>query len=426
MAKKEKVPLGAFTKEEDIKLIREFDKYLEQINKNRTSNKVSRLNFFSNAIKRELAGKVLTNDYITLKEPQYINTTDLLTNKKAEATTEKPSSDLLNQMVLFKVPNNLDKWNNNYNTFCSEDERHSHEGIKPIVALLGSDKNNKIKILYHVFKLDIFYNDTTNKKLQEYFHLEVSIIEPEELEIFLNQYPEEIAESLLEEFKAFEEEVANDIDSGLTNKEISNKYFEPSVLRMLNYNQNVENAVDLVNNVANTLFSSINKILPITKEVHEKGVENLTTEELEEYEEKLDKSNAVQNLFNLKSFLNIRNLKTLHKVNKELKENPDNPVTKMLDNVTTTLEEAIDNPEANPEEVVKDVAKYMAEESLKIKEGVDTEFITSTLENSNANEEFVEMFSGMAEAESVEDVFTSFSNTYGVDINEVIDVEKKE
>lgn len=426
MAKKEKVPLGAFTKEEDIQLIKEFDKYLEQINKHRTSKKVSRLNFFSNAIKRELAGKVLTNDYITLKEPHYINTTELLTNKKANATTEKPSSDLLNQMVLFKVPNNLDRWNNNYNTFCSESERHSHEGIKPIVALLGSDKDNELKILYHVFKLDIFYNDTDNKKLQEYFNIEVSIIKPEELELFLNQYPEDIAEDLLEEFKAFEEDVANDIISGLSNKEISNKYFDPSVLRMLNYNQNVENAVDLVNNMANTFLGSINKILPISKEVYEKGVENLSTEELEEYEEKIDKSNAIQNLFNLKSFLNIRNLKTLHKVNKQLKENPDNPVSKMFNNVTSTLEEAIDNPEVNPEEAVVDVVKHMAEETLKIKEGVDTEFITSTLEDSNANEEFVEIFSGMAEAESVEDIFTSFSDKYGVDFNEVIDVEKKE
>ena len=405
--------LGSFTKEEDVELLLQFDKYLELINKDRSTNKVSRLQFFSHAIKQELEGRVLTNDYITLEEPVYINTTELLKRRTVYATSEKPSYDLLNQMVLFKIPNNLDSWNSNYRTFCSN-EKNLHEGIKPQIALIGSDNDNTIKYFYHVFKLSVFYNTYENGRTEKINSIEVSIVTPEELELFLNQYEEEIAESLLKEFKEFEKSVEEDLASDLTNLEIAEKYKDPSFYRMLIYNQSILNSTEIVSSVGNSILNIVEELKPIAEDISKEESIDLDSSDLVEEIE-----TTVVN--GVKSNLNSRNLKQL----KEIKENPEHPINTIFTEINSKVEGSVENPEANVEDVFKDVLNYEFSEIQSIKENVDFDFILDTINKSDLNENMKEVFNTIANAESVEEIEEDFSDKiekklskdYGVEVN---------
>ena len=124
-----KVNLGTFTKTEDIELIENLDKYIKLFNENKEpSEKLNRLKFFRNAIKKELEGKVLDNDFIDLPKPYYFNMNELKEEGIVKATAIKPIKELEETYILFNVPNNLDSFNAEANSYCYEDNFHLHRG----------------------------------------------------------------------------------------------------------------------------------------------------------------------------------------------------------------------------------------------------------------------------------------------------------
>lgn len=59
----------------------------------------------------------LTNDYINIDEIYYFNFKKLLKDGKVKATKNKLSQDLKETYIVKKIPNNLDKFDKNNNTF---------------------------------------------------------------------------------------------------------------------------------------------------------------------------------------------------------------------------------------------------------------------------------------------------------------------
>ena len=389
------------------------DKYIELINshKEEGEKKLTKTQFFNELLENFFYNRLLEKGFIELEDPQYINTTELIKNRSVHATTEKPSSDVRNQMLILKIPTNLDSWSNKYNTFCSK-EPNSHEGIKPYVALVKTDEGtDSIKIIYHVFKIFYYYHDGVKGA-----SLEVSILSPEEVEIFLNQYEEEIAENLLREFKQFEEDVAADIDSGLTSFEIIKKYDDPTFLRMLIHNQNINNAVSLVSSLSSIIFDNLvesseefnNISKDFYKELEEKGSDNFTSEDFEKYEQRVaENTSNTFNSFNIDEVdLNVRDSKTLNKFNEVLEENPDNPLTNLVDNLLNEVTEMADSEEPIPNETINsNVLDTVVDTAMSVKnEGlINPELMIKLLEGSDMNEDVLEYFKIMSSAESKED-----------------------
>ena len=313
-------------------------------------------------------------------------------------------------MIIFKVPTNLDSWSNQYNTFCSE-RSNRHEGIKPIVALFSNeDETETIKILYHVFKITYPYEEIKETSL------EISILSPEEVEIFLNQYPEEIAEDLLIEFKQLEKGVSEDLTSGLTPFEIFKKYDDPSFTRMLHYNQNINDAVNLVSSIANNFFDmmkeasieSNNISEDFNKDLEEKGRDNFTLEDVEKYEDRIikNKTAILDGIKNLDSNLKGRDSKTFEKLNRVLEENPDNPLFNMLDKTIEQLTEFNNLEEPVPtEEVYKTISDNLVDMAFNVKEDshLQPDFILGLFDGTDINKDVLKLFSIMANAESKEE-----------------------
>lgn len=123
------VSLGTFKNEEGIELIKQFDNYIKLCNRNKNSNKFSsRLGFIRNAIKKELKGKILDNEFIVLPKPYYFNINELKEEGIVKATSVKPIKELEKSFILFNVPNNLDLWNEEFNSYCFEDNFNLHRG----------------------------------------------------------------------------------------------------------------------------------------------------------------------------------------------------------------------------------------------------------------------------------------------------------
>lgn len=383
---------------------------MDKVHKYMKISNISKTKFFDELLEEFFNNKLLEKGFLELETPYYVNTSELIKKRKVNATTEKPASDLKNQMIIFKVPNNLDSWSSKYETFCSENPSR-HEGIKPIFALFPhEDGTENIKILYHVFKID--YPHEWIKKTS----LEVSILSPEEVEIFLNQYPEEIAEELLIEFKQLEKDVTEDLDSGLTPFEVFKKYDDPSFTRMLLYNQNINDAVNLFSSIANNLFDMMTEASieanniseDFTKDLEEKGRDNFTFEDVEKYEGRIIKNNTavLDGIKNLDSNLKGRDSKTFEKFNRILEENPDNPIFNMLDKTIEQLTEFNNLEEPVPtEEVYKTISDNLMEMAFNVKEDsqLDPDFVVGLFDGTDINKDILELFSIMANAEYEEE-----------------------
>ncbi len=383
---------------------------MDKVHKYMEISNISKTKFFDELLEEFFNNKVLEKEFLELETPYYVNTSELLEKREVNATTEKPASNLKNQMIIFKVPANLDSWNSNYNTFCSE-RPNRHEGIKPIIALFShEDGTEYVKILYHVFKINF-----PHKGIKE-TSLEVSILSPEEVEIFLNQYPEEIAEELLIEFKQFETEVFGDLTLGLSPFEVFKKYDDPSFTRMLHFNQNINDAVSLFSSIANNIFDMIKETSieanniseDFNKDLEEKGEDNFTLEDVEKYKNRIIKNETavLDGIKNLDSNLEGRDSKTFEKVKRALEENPDNPIFNMLDKTIEQLTELNNLEEPVPtEEVHKIISDNLMEMAFNVKEdsNLDPDFILGLFDGTDINKDVLELFSIMANAESEEE-----------------------
>ena len=153
--KKKEVQLGHFQRKEDIQLIKKFDNYLKLCNRNKSSDKVSRLGFIRNAMEEELEGKILDNNFIVPEKPYYFDMKLLLGGKTVKASNNKPSTDFEKYFTVKQISNNLDSFSIEFKTYCYNDNKDLHKGIYVYYNLYGLE----IKPIALVFDYNSFLDE---------------------------------------------------------------------------------------------------------------------------------------------------------------------------------------------------------------------------------------------------------------------------
>lgn len=270
MAKVKKKQLG----ELEETLVNDVEAYVEEVNKHRPKgHKISKIELIRNYFTDLLANKVLTNDYIDLGTSYYYNIEDLRSNSEIIATTEF-ISEPEKQVKIDKIPNNLDSWSIEGNTYCYNNNPEEHKGIN--ITVLYYSSKELLEVNYIVYKL-------TGTELK------VGLVKPDFLGILLDK-PEE--EDLLKELKSIESEIKEDIEKGLPNEQIVIKYNSRSHFKMLFHETGVNNMAKIIGRsyikwlkIEAEYTSKTNAII---KEAYSIGLERMSDNVLDEYNNKLD------------------------------------------------------------------------------------------------------------------------------------------
>lgn len=101
----------------------------------------------------------ITNDYINIDEIYYFNFSKLLEKREVIATKNKLSENLNETFIIKKIPNNLDKFDKTYNTFCYNGNQYQHAGIYSYNRFY-CEKNFKDTSLFQYYIL-FNYNEKT-------------------------------------------------------------------------------------------------------------------------------------------------------------------------------------------------------------------------------------------------------------------------
>lgn len=263
MAKSNKRQLG----ELEESLVNDIENYVKEVNKHRPkSKKISKIGLIRKYFTELLANKVLTNDYMDLDNAYYYNLEDLRTNSEIIASTEF-ISEPEKQVKIEKIPNNLDSWSIEEETYCYNNNPEEHKGVN-ITVLYYPSKDNLLEVNY------IVYNLTGSG-------LKVGLVKSNYLGIFLDK-PEE--QELLKELKSIEAEINEDIEKGLPKFLITAKYNSRSYFKML-FQETVVNLMAKLVGMFIIKWSQTNAIL---KEAYSIGVERMPDNVLEYYNNKLE------------------------------------------------------------------------------------------------------------------------------------------
>ena len=159
--------------------------------------------------------KIVSNDFIKLDTPYYFNIKELLSKKNVNATTTKPTSKFNEHIKIVNVPNNLDSYNKNYNSYCYGTP-NQHKGIL-INCLLNETHEN---FFIHYLGFEFIINDPDfNKITGKQNTLKISLINESEL---LNYLDMDKHKELLKQLKDKEKEFKEAIHKDKTTSEINN------------------------------------------------------------------------------------------------------------------------------------------------------------------------------------------------------------
>lgn len=178
---------------------------------------IDRTKFISEVLSERLEGLIVTNDFITLEKPFYINWQELEEKRIVKATVEKPIQDLEETVVVKKVPNNLDLFNEDFSSYCYEDNSKLHRGlfIYPKPVFIESTLTLK-EVL--VFILYFNYNIEANE-------LDVSLVDFNKLNLYINlEKQAEVYETIFNDFSNYVENIVN--EEGDFNFEVWTSTFE--------------------------------------------------------------------------------------------------------------------------------------------------------------------------------------------------------
>lgn len=101
----------------------------------------------------------ITNDYINIDEIYYFNFSKLLENREVTATKNKLSENLNETFIIKKIPNNLDKFDKAYNTFCYNGNPNQHAGIYSYNRFYCESKFKDTSLFQYYILFD--YNEQT-------------------------------------------------------------------------------------------------------------------------------------------------------------------------------------------------------------------------------------------------------------------------
>ena len=130
MATKEKPTLQInFYKKDNNDIGNKIKEYVEMTSKH-TTNK----GFIIDLVEEYLEGKVLNNKGITLKKPYYFNIFELFLKNKAECISKEEIANIETYNIIYKIPNNLDKFSIEYDSYNYNNIKDNHLGIDLILA----------------------------------------------------------------------------------------------------------------------------------------------------------------------------------------------------------------------------------------------------------------------------------------------------
>lgn len=140
-----------------------------------TGRATGRNKLINELIENRLEGKVLDNELIDLyQNPFYFNVNELLENKKVIATKKEPLSNLEEIFVVRAVPNNLDDFNADLETYCFGNNPNMHAGY----YILPKYKDREEK--HFTFLYD-----------SEKEEIEINFVKPTDIDIVFNPLDDE-------------------------------------------------------------------------------------------------------------------------------------------------------------------------------------------------------------------------------------------
>lgn len=141
---------------------------VNKLNKYCSLSGINRITFVSDLIEKELSAKVLEKEFIELEEPYYFLTDEGLNilDGKIEAVNDFNKLNLYDEYdldlsiyayIVKKIPNNLDSWSKEYNTYCFNNNPDLHKGVYIYVDVsIKHEAVNRIPIIFT-------YNASTNE-----------------------------------------------------------------------------------------------------------------------------------------------------------------------------------------------------------------------------------------------------------------------
>lgn len=203
---KKKMQLGRL----ESSLVEDLDKYSKLKGTNRTA-------MLRNLIKKELKGKILSSDGVLFSKSFYFNMEALLKDLHVEALTENPLSDseIMSSEVGEKyikingIPNNLDSWNDEYDTFCSG--YGVHKGIKsfiieyPVLNPESGHTQYNIGLIHLFFKYE--FKGGFIYASEKEVTLNINLIPWKNLYLLLKKHNEKQTDQLLQEIADLKAEI---------------------------------------------------------------------------------------------------------------------------------------------------------------------------------------------------------------------------
>jgi hypothetical protein len=189
-------------------LMAKVEDYIDVVNANKESSerKLSKASFFNNVVADYFEGKVLTNDFIELDRPFYFNYKELKEKGVIEASSEVPIHDLDTSFIVKAVPNNLDVWNAEEETYSSGSS-NVHKGLYVFYLVILNEED--------FFKVDgIIERNFLFKYDSSANSLEVSLLADKDLYLYVPSDSTVLAK-LEEEKDSFYDNIISDKDNNV-------------------------------------------------------------------------------------------------------------------------------------------------------------------------------------------------------------------
>lgn len=179
---------------------------------------IERKDFILNLIEDKLDGLVLDNTEIKLPNPFYFNLKELQKNGTVKASIKNPVHEREEIQIVKTVPNNLDTFNSEYKTFCSENIPSLHLGLTMVTELNSEDHTtleDGLKDTIYIYSYDSQENT-----------LEITI--GNDINMYFKREQEELKQAILEKNKTIHLLYKCSIydKDGNQREEINNRYLK--------------------------------------------------------------------------------------------------------------------------------------------------------------------------------------------------------
>lgn len=235
--------------------------YKELLNKRNKKNKIKLTDLVNNILEDYFKDKLLTNSYILPDRELYFNYLELMREKEVKATVNRKFKDLDYLFRVRKIPNNLDTFNYEYDSYCYDDIKGFHKGIY-IYNFIGLDSWYYEGYIHDEEIILVFEYDENKKELT------IGLVEKEKINLYFNNREKEILLKLLQDQENYKKLILQ--DNSKINAEVFLSGFEVIVsnaqLTEIETNKEISEAIEkYVNNLTDNINNLNNKQIDVLK-----------------------------------------------------------------------------------------------------------------------------------------------------------------